>query len=265
MPMWAAISFLHGAYMRSTSLSKPVLAAALGCMVLSGCGAQSAATDQTPAGSAASATPSLDAAHNDPETRFLELITRITLGCAPDSPDDENDRVVPEPEDLPGWEDAPGPRYGPGETPPGAPNADGDIPVSLPPDAPRPPESTPSTAEPTPPEEVPLTDIERCGGSEHAKRVSEAFRNTRTTSYPAMRKRLTDLDYPASRIHRMPDHAGAPRARLDLRFMGDHLALEVTGTGSGVTVEAFGAPEREDVKVTDVERRPKPKPNTPAS
>ncbi|MEV8309744.1 hypothetical protein AB0P36_20930 [Streptomyces flavidovirens] len=102
-----------------------------------------------------------------------------------------------------------------------------------------------------------MTAIEKCTGDEHAQRVSEAFKNTKTTGYRAMQSKLTDLDYPASRIHRMPDHAGAPRARLDLRMMGSHLALEVTGTSSGVIVEAFGAPETEDVKVTEVKRKPK--------
>ncbi|MEU1538779.1 hypothetical protein ABZ461_11740 [Actinacidiphila glaucinigra] len=46
-------------------------------------------------------------------------------------------------------------------------------------------------------------------------------------------------------------------ASVDLRFMGSRLALEVTGTSSGVIVEVFGAPETEDVEVTDVRRKPK--------
>ncbi|MEU1710285.1 hypothetical protein ABZ478_33825 [Streptomyces sp. NPDC005706] len=232
--------------------------AALGCMVLSGCGTQNAAADHTPAGSAVSATTMLDAPQKDRETRFLELINRVTLHCVPDAPNDKGDDVAPEPEDLPGWEGTPEPRYGPGETPPGVANADGDIPVRLPSGAPEPPESTPSPAKPKSLMEVPLTDIEKCSGSEHAKRVSEAFKNTKTTSYQAMRKKLTGLDYPASRIHRMPNRAGdAPVARLDLRFMGDHLALEVTGARGGVIVEAFGALETGNVKVTDVKRKPK--------
>ncbi|WP_063804087.1 hypothetical protein [Streptomyces bungoensis] len=241
--------------MRSIPLAKPVLVAALGCMVLSGCGTQNAATDQASAGSAVSTATPLDAPLDDPETRFLELITRITVDCAPDAPDDRAE--VPQPEDLPGWEEAPPPRYGSGETPPGGPDTGGDIPVPLPSDATRPPESTPSAVKPKPAREVPLTGIERCSGSEHAQRVTEAFKNTETTSYQVMHTTLTSMEYPASRIHRMPSHAGAPRARLDLRFIGSNLALEVTGTSSGVIVEAFGAPETEDVKVTDVKRKPK--------
>lgn len=40
-------------------------------------------------------------------------------------------------------------------------------------------------------------------------------------------------------------------------MMGNHLALEVTGTSRGMIVETFGAPETENVKVTDVKRKPK--------
>ncbi|MFI2369191.1 hypothetical protein [Streptomyces sp. NPDC018833] len=241
--------------MRSTSLPKPVVVAALACMVLSGCGTLNAATDQTPAGSAVSATtpPGAKASDKDPEMRFLELTTRITQSCAPDAP--KGSGGAPGPEDLPGWEESPTPRYGPGETPPGVPTADGDIPIPL--DDPAPSRPTPDSTGPKPVKEVPLTGIETCSGIEHAKHVSEAFKNTKTTGYQAMHKKLTDLDYPAPRIHQIPNHAGAPRARLDLRVMGSHLALEVTGTSSGVTVEAFGAPETEDVKVTDVKRKPK--------
>ncbi|MFC9819420.1 hypothetical protein ACFWG6_08185 [Streptomyces erythrochromogenes] len=61
----------------------------------------------------------------------------------------------------------------------------------------------------------------------------------------------------------MPDHAGAPWMRIDLRTMGGHLALEVTASGSGAVAEAFGAPETEDVEVADVTRGPSP--DAPAS
>jgi len=260
--MCAVISTLHGACMRSTSLPKPVLAAVLGCMVLTGCGTRNTVTDQAPAGSAVSATPSPDTppGHSDPETRFLALTARITRSCAPHAPDAGGSGGVPKPEDLPGWAGTPTPRHGPGETPPGVPNSDGDIPVPL--DDPAPSEPTSDSTGPVPVNEVPLTGIEKCSGSEHARRVSEAFRNTTTTGYQAIREKLTGLDYPASRIHRMPDPAGAPRARLDLRMTGGQLALEVTGTSSGVIVEAFGAPETEDVKVTDVKRKGQPDAST---
>ncbi|MBT2445277.1 hypothetical protein J7E93_35380 [Streptomyces sp. ISL-36] len=246
--------------MRSTSLPKTLLVAALGCVILSGCGVQNAATDRTPAGSTVSATTPVDAppSDSDPEMRFLALMTRITQGCAPDAPSGggRGSGGVPAPEDLPGWESAPPPRYGPGETPPGVPNADGDIPVPL--EDPGPSKPTSDSTGPKPVKEVPLTGIEMCSGNEHAKRVSEAFKNTRTTSYQAMQKKLVGLDYPASRIHRMPSPAGVPRARLDLRMMGSHVVVEISGTSSGVITETFGAPETEDVKVTEVKRKPKP-------
>ncbi|MEV6655185.1 hypothetical protein [Streptomyces sp. NPDC051219] len=54
---------------------------------------------------------------------------------------------------------------------------------------------------------MPLTGIEKCSGDEHTKRISEAFKSTKTTSYQAMHKKLESLDYPASVVHAMPDHA----------------------------------------------------------
>ncbi|MGW3244887.1 hypothetical protein [Streptomyces sp. NPDC001070] len=258
--MRAVTGVQQDAGMRSISLPKPGAVTVLGCMVLSGCGTRHAATDRTPAGSAVSVASTPDAEHGaDSVLRFLELITSITQSCAPDVPNGKGD--VPEPEDLPGWEGTPTPRYGPGETPPGVPKAEGDIPAPL--DDSEPPEPSPESPRSEPVEEVPLTAAETCSGGRHAKRVSEAFKNTKTTNYRALHKKLTGLGYPASRIHRMPNRAGAPCARLDLRFMGDHLALEVTGTSSGVTAEAFGASEEVRVQVTEVQRQPKP--NAPAS
>lgn len=119
-------------------------------------------------------------------------------------------------------------------------------------------EDLPSGGLPPESEEVPLNAYEECFGGEEAQRISEAFKNTKPADYEAMQKKLTELGYPAARIHRMPDLAGAPRARVDLRFMGGRLVLEVTGTGSGVTVEAFGASEEEGVNLAEVKRKPKP-------
>ncbi|WP_158717906.1 hypothetical protein [Streptomyces sp. NRRL F-2664] len=245
--------------MRSTTLLKPVWAAALGCLVLSGCGAAQDTPDQAPAGSTAGAAP--HAPGSEGEMRFLALMTRTAQGCAPGSPNG-TDGGVPRPEDLPGAEAVPTPRYGPGRTPPGVPNADGDIPVPL--DDPAPPAvsaSTPAGSGPAP--EVPLTGVEECVGAEHVKRVSGALGAAKPADHEALRQQLTQLDYPAPRIHRMPDRAGAPRVRVDLRTMGGHVALEVTASGSGVVVEAFGSPENEDVRVVDVTRGARPE--TPAS
>lgn len=239
--------------MRSNLLPKSVLVAALGCVVLSGCGTQSASADRTPAGSAVSVVKPLGAEHGgtDPELRFLELNVGIMQSCSPDAPSGSDG--PPTPEDLALLEDEPEPRYGPGETPPGVPNAQGDVPVPL--DDPAPPEPNPATR-PKPVQEVPLTGVDKCSGREHAQRISTAFKSAKTAGYQEMHQKLTGLDYPASRIHRMANHAGAPRVRLDLRFMGSQLALEITRTSGGVVVEAFGASEEERVRVTEVERKP---------
>ncbi|MGW0708121.1 hypothetical protein ACWD4G_19570 [Streptomyces sp. NPDC002643] len=271
--------------MRSISLPKLLLAATLGCLVLSGCGGQKASAGRTGvtadqaahADSTVSATSSPDplADSDDPEIRFLALTSRITQNCVPDAPVGGGNASgeVPEPEDLPGYEPAPTELYGPDETPPALPGdaTEPETEVADPLEdhtaLPTPPSDSPETETDAdadadadsgtePVAEVPLGDVEQCGGTEHARRITEAFRDTETTGYEAMREKLTGLDYPATRIHRMPDHAGAPRARLDLRFMGGHLALEVTATSRGVIVEAFGAPETEDVRVTDVRRKP---------
>lgn len=232
------ITVPHAPLMRSFSLPKPVAAAALGCLILTGCGAQKAA-DQALAGSAVSANLTAD----DAELGFMELSVRLAEGCTPDAPN--SDSSAPEPEDLPG---ATPPA---GSTPPGTPDASGDIPIPV--DSPA--EPTPEATVPAQVNEVALNDIETCVGGEHIKLISNAFNGAGAADYQQMADRLTALGYPATRIYKMPEHDGSPRARLDLRMMGSRLALEVTAIGSGVVVEAFGVPEREDVNVTQVQRK----------
>lgn len=251
--------------MRPTSLLRSVVVAAFGCLVLSlsGCGTERAATGRAPATSPAPATNAAPAAEplgagagagtGDPEVRFLELLGRVVRSCDPDAPGGEGSGDVPAPEELPGWEGGVAPRYGPGGTPPGVPDAEGGIPVPL--EVPAPPESSPVPTRSGPVGEVPLADAEKCAGEAHARRVGEAFGGAEPTGHREIRERLTGLGYPVSRIHRMPDRAGAPRVRLDLRFIGSRLVLEVTGTSGGVTVDVFGAPETEDVRVTDIVRK----------
>jgi len=84
--------------------------------------------------------------------------------------------------------------------------------------------------------------------------ITKAFSGKETATYEQMRDRLTTLKYPGARIYRMPNFAGEPVARLDVRVGADHLALEVTDIGHGVMVRAFGAPQ--DVSVTDVRLKP---------
>lgn len=201
--MWRAVGGLQGTRMRSrflpkSTLTRPLLAAALGCVVLSGFGAQSAAA----------------ATGGGTETRFVELVSSIRDYCTPVPPGGGG--AI---DDASGTEEL-----------------DSTQPVSV--------------------DEVPLTAVEECAGEQHAQRIHDAFWQAGANrTYEALRAKLTELDYPASRIHRMPDSGGSPRARVDLRLSdGDHLALEITGTYLGVMVEAFGAPD--GVSVSDVRLEP---------
>ncbi|WP_327304860.1 hypothetical protein OG730_15825 [Streptomyces sp. NBC_01298] len=265
--------------MRSNSLPKSLLLAVLGCVVLAGCGTRNAATDQAlaggvvPAASASASASAPEAAPSDEEfLRFLELMNDMPSSCLQEVADEKgvsveeleelNARRIP-PEELLGREDTPGPHSFADGMSPAVPDADGGMdggPVPLPSDVPPPPEPDPDVTPADPYEEVTLNPAEECFGGDHVRRISEAFKNTTTGDYEVMRKRLTELGYPAPYIHRMPDHEGVPRARLDLRLFGGRLALEVTGSRSGgVIAEAFGASEREGVNVADVKRKPKSK------
>ncbi|MEU3430621.1 hypothetical protein [Streptomyces gardneri] len=109
---------------------------------------------------------------------------------------------------------------------------------------------TPDSTQPVLSDPVPLTTTEQCAAQRHQLRILKAFAGKETATYEQMRAGLTGLEYPGARIHRMPNFAGKPVARLDLRVGAEHLALEVTYIGHGVMVEAFGAPQ--DFSVTDV-------------
>lgn len=135
-----------------------------------------------------------------------------------DAPTDKGDDVVPKPEGVFGRDEASTPRYGRASSA-GCPESRRRLTGShyfgcspavgaglLPPPSPS-------------RKEVSLTSIEECSGWAHAKHLNEASQDTKSTNYQTMHNRLTGLDYPASRIHRMPNHAGAPRARFDLCSM----------------------------------------------
>ncbi|MFF7264877.1 hypothetical protein ACFZCL_31995 [Streptomyces sp. NPDC008159] len=103
---------------------------------------------------------------------------------------------------------------------------------------------------------VPLTAVERCAGQQHQRRIHDGFWQAGANrSYKALHAKLTKLGYPASRIHRMRDFSGSPRARVDLRVSdGDRLAVQVTGTYLGAMIETFGAPK--GVNVNKVRLKP---------
>ncbi len=245
--MWAALVRSHDSRMRTPNrLTRTALAVVLGSVAPTACGTE-APTGATSAevsavGAGASKTPAPKrslpsdglATDPDPEARYLAVSTRILYEFDPSG----RGPLEPTPE---------------GTIPPRNRNLPEGGPVPL--DAPEPPsDPDPAPTRTGPVEEVPLNPLDACAGDAHAERVLAAFDGTGPADYPALRRKLTGLDYPPSRIHRMPDHDGSPRARLDLRFMGDNLVLEITGTPHRVRVEPFGAPETEDVRVTDVRR-----------
>lgn len=227
--------------MRSIPLPLTVTAAALAALALTACGAPKPADITTPAGTTMSATPTDD----DAELAFLKLTNRIAQGCTPDAPSTAtpssgSEEDAPRPEDLPGGDAQSAVTGTPTPPPveePAPPTPDGTLPVEE-------------------VNEVPLSGLESCSGQEHIKRIAAAFKNAGTTTYAQMADKLTNLGYPTARIHQMPDHSGSPRARLDLRTMGSHLAVEVTATNTTAMAEAFGVPEAEGVDVTQVQRTP---------
>ncbi|MFE7584537.1 hypothetical protein ACFU5Y_23590 [Streptomyces gardneri] len=111
-------------------------------------------------------------------------------------------------------------------------------------------EPAPDHALPVLADPVPLTPAEACAAERHQLRISKAFSGKETATYEQMRDRLTTLQYPEARIHRVANFAGRPVVRLDLRVGAEHLALEVTDIGQGVMIRAFGAPQ--GWMVTDV-------------
>ncbi|KUN76634.1 hypothetical protein AQJ64_37370 [Streptomyces griseoruber] len=154
------------------------------------------------------------ASDDDAEARFLEMADLISQSCAPDISSGVDDVASTSVADTMAVEPTP----------------DSTLPVLV--------------------DAVPLTSTEECAAQRHQLRISRAFSGTDTITYEEMRNKLTSLNYPAARIHRMQDFWGEPVARLDLRVGAEHLALEVTDINNGVMVEAFGAPE--GVSVTEV-------------
>ncbi|MFI1280445.1 hypothetical protein ACH4U5_06695 [Streptomyces sp. NPDC020858] len=224
--------------MRTISLSKPLMAAVLGALALSACGVPDADAGRSSPGQALPAAASHAPGDDAVELRFMEMTHRFLTECSPGIPAEKGEADAPlppdawggapRPEDLPGGSGPVTPRYGPGQTPPGIPNADGSIPVPLDDPAPTVPDATPTR--PGTVVEVQLTEAERCVGDRHSRRITEALRKAAPADHEALRTVLAGLDYPAARIRRMPD---GEHTRVDLRFMGGHSALEIHGTGTG--------------------------------
>ena len=259
--MWAGAARSHDSRMRNaTRFTKIVLAAALGGMALSACGtadttgkaqgrvsavgvADTTATATASAKPKPTATPermvSPDAlaTHPDPAVRSMALEIRITNRCEPDT--------MPELPPLPATDDLAEP-VRPEEQP-----EPRDTPLQLPGDATEPPSSGPA-------EETALSPLGRCVGGAHVERILNAFDGAGPAEYAELRKALIALDYLPEAIHRMPDHEGRPRVRLDLRATGviDNLVVEVVSTADTVLADPFGAPVTQSVDVTRVKRKP---------
>lgn len=248
--MWAVGARPHDCRMRTrTRFVKIAMVAALGGMALSACGTEGSAGKSVAAVPAVTPTPtpermiSGDAleTHPDPEVRVLALATRIANECEPGS--------MPELPALPAVDDI-SETVGP-EQPTESPE-----PVPLPPDVPEPPSAEPTNAGPA--EEVPLTGIDKCIGDAHAERIRKAFGDTPPADYAELKKELAALNYLPESVHRMPDHGGEPRARIDLGelSLNVRMVLDVTATTRGVTADAFGASLEQDVDITKVKRKP---------
>ncbi|MGW1767103.1 hypothetical protein ACWCQL_23915 [Streptomyces sp. NPDC002073] len=243
--------------MRTISLPKPLIAAVLGALALSACGAPHADADRSPAAKARPAAASHASGAEEAEMRFMELTARILTDCPPGAPADKGAAdaplppdawsEAPRPEDLPGGSGPVTPRYGPGETPPGTPDADGAVPVPFDDPATAAPDATP--ARPGTAAQAPLSEAERCVGDRHARRITEALRKAAPADHQALRTALVGLDYPAARIHRLPD---GDTTRVDLRFMGGRAVLDITGTGPAPTVTLAS----EDTADTTARRTP---------
>ncbi|MFJ1802546.1 hypothetical protein [Streptomyces sp. NPDC088180] len=222
-----------------------VVLAAAGLLALTACGTRTASsTSTTPVGSQVSAST----APQPTEKQFLDLLDRFARPCSPDAPSGSG--AAPDPGTLPGGiPSGAAPRT---DKPAGTPDANGDIPIPVDESGEMPDKPTQSG----PPREVELGEIEKCAAAKHVERLTTEAAGKPHTAYSTLQQTVVAAGYPTDRIHKMPDLGGDPRARVDLRFMGSCLAVEVIGTGTGVIAEPFGAPEDESVPVTEVRRKP---------
>ncbi|MCP9958343.1 hypothetical protein [Streptomyces sudanensis] len=217
----------------------------MGFLSLTACGTQTASsTSTTSAGSEVSASPT----RQPTEKQFLDTLNEFARQCSPDAPSGSS--AAPDPGTLPGGIPVgEAPRT---DKPAGTPDANGDIPIPVDESG----EMPDKPMQPGPPQEVELGEIEKCPAAKHVERITTKAAGQPHITYSALQQTIIAAGYRTDRIHKMPDLSGDPRARVDLRFMGSRLALEVIGSGTGVIVEPFGAPEDESVAVIEVRRKP---------
>ncbi|MET9704081.1 hypothetical protein [Streptomyces griseus] len=232
--------------MPSIRFTASVVIAAAGSLALTACGTQTAssASSSAPVGSQVSAAPALQPT----EKQFLDTLNEFARQCSPDAPSDNG--AAPDPGTLPGGiPSGAAPRT---DKPAGTPDANGDIPIPVDESGEMPDKPMRSG----PPQEVELDAIEKCAAAKHAERLTTEAASEPHTTYSALQRTIVAAGYRTDRIHEMPDLGGDPRARVDLRFMGSGLVVEVIGTGTGLIAEPFGAPVDESVSVTEVRRKP---------
>ncbi|WP_329020264.1 hypothetical protein [Streptomyces sp. NBC_00690] len=231
--------------MPSIRFTASVVIAAAASLALTACGTQTAlSTSTTPVGSQVSASP----ARQPTEKQFLDILNKFARECSPDAPSGSG--AAPDPGTLPGGiPSGVAPRT---DKPAGTPDANGDIPIPVDESGEMPDKPMQSG----PPQEVELGEIEKCAAAKHAERLTTKAAGEPHTTYSTLQQTIVSAGYRTDRIHKMPDLGGDPRARVDLRFMGSSLAVEVIGTGTGVIAEPFGAPADESVSVTEVRRKP---------
>ncbi|GAA3063076.1 hypothetical protein GCM10017562_30640 [Streptomyces roseofulvus] len=237
--------------------SLALTATALGALTLTACGTQNAGAARNAAEPAAAAAVTASPSprmlsgkdlerHPDPVVRAEALAVRLANTCAPGTAME----LPPLPEVANVAETVPGTPPAAEEPPtPAQPPASADAPADLPSDLPPPQPEAPVSLD-----EVPLADVDRCVADAHADRIRAAF-TAAPADEAALRKTLTGLDYLPETVHRMP--GDALEFRIDLRELspGDSLALEVTATGTGVRVDAFGAPTADTPEITEIRRK----------
>ncbi|MET9672470.1 hypothetical protein ABZY68_05135 [Streptomyces sp. NPDC006482] len=239
--------------MRISRISAALIAAGLSSLVLVGCGTEKSGAGTAPASAGSSVRPvSAPTAADDSASakRFSKLVHTVNAECrkAVPAPTDANGKPIPLPEDLPGYEERPVDGYGP-DNPPPTKDGIGPDPNS----SEGPPQDFVRELEPRDFGAVPLDAEDRCIADKHAERIREGFGGKGATSAEVLREALLKLDYPASRVHAMPDRGGSPRVRLDLRI-DSQAALEIVGTSGALAIEPFAAVAHPNLKITDVKR-----------
>lgn len=202
----------------------------LAALALTACGTERAHTEGAQRGPADGIRADAAAAQprQDPLMDFLNMQSTVLRTCLPDAPSSK----VPAEEALPEDEHIAEKTRLPARERPRS------VPVPLPRD-----EEPPPGADPTTPPHVELGPVEECEGHVHGERITKAFSTLPNPTVARIRKTLNALGYPDARIHGLERTGTTVRFFIDLRFMGGHLCLDGSVTGTRTVVEAFGTRE----------------------